>query len=41
MKKLLDEHGGTWDSSSIEEHKVEMFKLLSEEIKDKIGQVTY
>ena len=37
MKKLLDEHGGTWDSSSIEEHKVEMFKLLSEEIKDKIG----
>lgn len=37
MKMLLDEHGGTWDSSSIEEHKVEMFKLLSEEIKDKIG----
>ena len=37
MKMLLDEHGGTWDSSSIEEHKVEMFKLLSEEIKDKLG----
>ena len=37
MKGLLDENGGIWDSSSIEEHKVEMFNLLSEEIKDKIG----
>lgn len=37
MKRLLDKNGGTWDSSSIDEHKVEMFNLLSEEIKDKIG----
>ncbi len=37
MKRLLDENGGAWDSSSIDEHKVEMFKLLDDEIKDKIG----
>lgn len=37
MKRLLDKNGGTWDSSSIDEHKVEMFNLLSEEIKNKIG----
>lgn len=37
MKRLLDENGGVWDSFSIDEHKVEMFKLLDDEIKDKIG----
>ena len=37
MKMLLDENRGAWDSPSIDEYKVEMFNLLSEELKDKIG----